>query len=78
MILGRGNQDGDQTISLNLEGEDSISLDLEEDFDSRAGVSSVSLCMCIVSTGCDVQHSGLCDMVLLDLNVCDQENGSGE
>lgn len=54
MILGRGNQDGDQTISLNLEGEDSISLDLEEDFDSRAGVSSVSLCMCIVSTGCDV------------------------
>ncbi|XP_073334206.1 zinc finger CCHC domain-containing protein 7 [Pagrus major] len=38
MILGRGNQDGDQSISLNLEGEETISLHLEGGFDSYADV----------------------------------------
>lgn len=50
----------------------------------RKALTAVQVCllflcvMCTVSTGCVVQHSGLCDMFLLDLNVCDQENGSGE
>lgn len=63
MILGPGNQDGDQSISLNLEGGS----------DSSAGMSFVyrlpPLCVCSVCTGCFVHCSDFIDMIFVRLNM---------